>query len=146
MQNPEPSLQSVLSSQTYQAPPLNSDLDRIVLIRQGIPVEVAVQVGEKLSLSPRTMAWLFGISPKTYRQKQLKVGVLSGAHSEKVIGLAEIYCLGMQAFEKPHVLHQWLRSPIVSLHQNQPIELLDTYTGQQLIIRVLWAILSGTYL
>ena len=103
------------------------------------------QMSHKLGLQQKDIAELMGISVRTY-QRQDKTVPMSFAASENVLKLAELYELGLSAFdgnEKSFVA--WLDSPIPALNNEKPIHLLSSSLGIDLVKEELLRIEYSVY-
>ena len=139
-------------SGAYQAPAL----ERIEMIRNGIPAAEAKCIIETLGLSQGTALQALKLSPATVNKKAKQDHTLSPAESERVIGIARlvgqletmIQESGMRrgcGATTPQWMSRWLQEPLPSLGGRRPLDLMDTMEGQGLVSAALSQVQSGAY-
>ena len=69
--------------------------------------------------------------------------LLSPSESDKVIRLAKVFDRAADVLGTPEVAKKWLRREIRSVGGVQPISLLDTETGYELVMDTLGRIEQG---
>ena len=142
-------------SGAYQAPAL----ERIEMIRNGIPAAEAKCIIETLGLSQGTALQALKLSPATVNKKAKQDHTLSPAESERVIGIARlvgqletmIQKSGIQesgdaeGFDAARWMSRWLQEPLPSLGGRRPLDLMDTMEGQGLVSAALSQVQSAAY-
>lgn len=137
-------------SGAYQAPAL----ERIEIIRNGIPAAEAKRIIETLGLSQGTALQALKLSPATVNKKAKQDHTLSPAESERVIGIARL--VGQletmiqesgdaEGFDAAAWMSRWLQEPLPSLGGRRPLDLMDTMEGQGLVSAALSQVQSGAY-
>ena len=99
----------------------------------------------KLGLQQKETAELIGVSVRTY-QRQKSTTPITNAASENVLKLAELFQLGLNAFDNDEkALVSWLNSPIPALSNETPIHMLSSSLGIDLVKEELLRIEYGIY-
>lgn len=134
----------------YHAEPL----DRITLIRQGLPASEAKAILDDLSLGQDMGLRALGLSVATVNKKAKTGDRLSVDESERVIGFARL--VGQveamiaesgdgSSFDSHLWLGRWLMEPLPALGHRRPADLVDTMAGQALVSTALAQMLSSAY-
>lgn len=126
---------------------------RVLLIKRGVTATTFVQLAKSMHTSQLRLAETLGIPKATIARKILQRRYLSSAHAERIVGLAkmigqvEVMAVVSQPekFNAPRWLGSWLYCPHPALGNHQPEELMDTYTGQEMISTLLFQMQSGAY-
>jgi putative toxin-antitoxin system antitoxin component (TIGR02293 family) len=126
---------------------------RVLLIKRGVTASTLVQLAKSMHTSQLRLARTLGIPKTTIARKILQRRCLSDAHAERIVGLAkmigqvEIMASVSQSkkFNAPQWLGSWLYCPHPALGNHQPEELMDTYTGQEMVSTLLFQTQSGIY-
>lgn len=102
-------------------------------------------ISRKLGLQQKATAELIGVSVRTY-QRQSKATLMSFAASENILKLAELYEIGLSAFDNnKESFVTWLESPIPALNNDKPIQLLSSSLGIDLVKEELLRIEYSVY-
>lgn len=102
-------------------------------------------ISHKLGLQQKDTAELIGVSVRTY-QRQSGTTPMTFAASENVLKLAELYEIGLSAFDNnSESFVTWLDSPIPALNNDKPIQLLSSSLGIDLVKEELLRIEYGVY-
>jgi putative toxin-antitoxin system antitoxin component (TIGR02293 family) len=134
----------------YRAAPL----ERIAMIKQGLPAADAKHILDDLSLEQGFGLRALNLSVATVNKKAKQGERLSPDESERVIGLAKL--IGQlevmvaesgdgSDFDSLAWLSRWLTNPVPALGYVCPADLIDTMEGQALVGTVLAQIQSGAY-
>jgi putative toxin-antitoxin system antitoxin component (TIGR02293 family) len=137
-------------SVAYRASPL----ERIDMIKRGVPATEAKRIIEKLSIGQGAALKALNLSPATFNKKAKQDQTLSPAESERVIGMARL--VGQleamiqesgnpEGFDATAWMSRWLKEPVPALGGARPVDLLDTMEGQALVSRTLAQLQSGAY-
>jgi len=103
------------------------------------------RISFKLGLQQKETAELIGVSVRTY-QRQKSTTPITNAASENVLKLAELFQLGLNAFDNDEkALASWLNSPIPALSNETPIHMLSSSLGIDLVKEELLRIEYGIY-
>lgn len=109
-----------------------SRLERVAIIRAGLPYEAIEVVGGKANLPVSQMLRYLGVAQTTYNKKKRENEHLSGRDSEVVLVLTELLDFGLDVFNhEKEKFHRWLKKPNVSLGRVAPESLFDSLTGIQ---------------
>jgi putative toxin-antitoxin system antitoxin component (TIGR02293 family) len=108
------------------------------------PFELSESVRKRLGVTSEQMADYIGVTYRTY-QRRAKKGVLEDAESAKVEMLDSLLDLGTRVLGDEDEARLWLTSPILSLGNERPIDLLDTVKGYERVKNKLLQIEYGTY-
>jgi putative toxin-antitoxin system antitoxin component (TIGR02293 family) len=131
-----------------------SPLERISLVKQGVPALEAKQLLADLRIEQGAGLKALNLSTATVNKKA-KVGeVLSSDESERVIGLAKL--VGQleamveesgdrSGFDAHAWIARWLTEPLPAFGGARPIDLIDTMEGQGLVSSALAKLQSGAY-
>lgn len=137
-------------SGAYHAPAL----ERIEMIRHGLPAAEAKRIIEDLGLAQGTALQALKLSPATVNKKAKQDHVLSAAESERVLGVArlvgQLEAMIQESgdavgFEAAAWMSRWLQEPLPSLGGVRPLDLMDTMEGQALVSAALAQVQSGAY-
>ena len=126
----------------------------IEIVRQGVPAERLIEIGECLH---RSREWLFRtlkLPRSTMDHKIRQHERLSPEHSERVVGLERL--IGqVQAmvedtdatsdFNACRWVGQWLGRPVPALGDAKPADFMDTLQGQTMISRLLAQSQAGVF-
>ena len=129
-------------------------LERIEMIKRGVPAQEAKRFFETLTLGQGAALKALNLSPATINKKAKQGASLSPEESERVIGCARL--LGQleammeesgdaRAFDAPAGLAAWLTEPLPALGGTRPADLMDTMEGQGLVSSALAKLQSGAY-
>ena len=134
----------------YRAEPL----ERIGMIKHGIPASEAKRILSDLAVTQAIAMRALNISPATMNRKVKGEDRLPPAESERVLGIARL--VGQlqaiveesgqpEGFDAAAWMSQWLSEPLPALGGVRPLDLLDTMEGQTLVSNALAQIQSGAY-
>lgn len=126
--------------------PIRHELDLMTVVEAGLPIESLTHLQGRFGFTNKVMSQILAVSESTYQRRIRANDRLTKDETEKVIALSEVYEKGIEVFENQADLTDWLTSPIYSLLNKRPVDLLDTILGRRQVMRVLNAILHGIYL
>lgn len=105
-------------------------LERVNVIRQGIPYHSIEGISERLNRPVKTVLSIVGIAQTTYNKKKSEHSLLASRESELIVLLTELIDYGIVVFNnEKDKFQRWLKKPNMSLGGNTPESLLDTATG-----------------
>lgn len=105
-------------------------MERVQVIRKGIPYGYIEMIGEKLNRPVKAILALLRIPQTTYNKKKSEQSLLDSRDSELIVLLTELIDYGMLVFNhEEEKFQRWLKKPNVSLGGMAPESLLDTATG-----------------
>ncbi|MGH2645515.1 MAG: type II RES/Xre toxin-antitoxin system antitoxin [Chitinophagaceae bacterium] len=116
----------------------------IGISRNGILKKTLSLLTEKLSFTVLEVAKVLHVSERTL-QRYNSEDKLSPDISERALMLARLYERGLEVFENSDNFTDWLRTPLPAFNGQQPIQLLDTSFGFQLIFDELGRIEYGVF-
>ena len=129
-------------------------LERISIIREGIPARAAKGLLADFSIGLTTLIRALNISPATINRKAQGDHRLLPAESERVMGMArlvgQIQAIVDESgdpvgFDAVAWMSRWLTEALPALDGVAPLELLDTMEGQGLVASILARVQSGAY-
>lgn len=130
-------------------------MQRIALVRRGVPAVAVESLANTLGLSKEQLVKGLGLARATVNRKLSAGARLSTSDSERVVGLAQMLdrveqsLVGSDAvadgFEVGPWLGAWLAMPNAALGEERPLSLLDTAEGCTLVGDLLASMESGTY-
>lgn len=107
-------------------------MERVALIREGLPYEVIETIGLKANLPTKKILNYLGIAQTTYNKKKRDNDLLSGRDSEVVLVLSELLDFGLDVFNnEKEKFQRWLKKPNMSLGNAAPDSFFDSLTGIQ---------------
>ena len=131
-----------------------SPIDRISMIRQGIPANEAKRMIADLSIGHGVALKALNLSPATVNKKARQNQPLSADESERVLGVAKLVGQ-LQAmieesgdpagFDAAGWISEWLVAPLPAFGGARPVDLMDTMEGQALVSTTLAQLQSGAY-
>jgi putative toxin-antitoxin system antitoxin component (TIGR02293 family) len=133
---------------------LMSAVDRIELIRRGLPAARLAALSAELGMPKGRLLTLLGISRTTVSRKARTLQPLSPEVSERVLGLESL--IGqvdvmvresgeLAGFDPAKWVSGWLLSAVPALGGGEPASYLDTVEGQKLLSDLLVKVQSGAY-
>lgn len=113
--------------------------------RQGIPTQRVDHLVNLLNISLKEIAGILHLADGTLRRFRQE-GRLNHQSSERLILLENLTANGLDVFDnRTDVFANWLRYPLRELKQQEPISLLDTISGFEMVDDVLTRIEYGVY-
>lgn len=110
----------------------SSGMDRVNIIREGIPYEAIEVIGKRMNAPVKDVLHIFNLPQTTYNKKRREDALLNERDSETILLLTELIDFGILVFngdEKKFL--RWMKKPNVSLGGVSPESLLDSVTGMQ---------------
>ena len=129
-------------------------LERISLIRRGIPASEAKRIFSDLHITQGAGFKALNLSTATVNKKAKHGEMLSPEESERIVGFAKlvgqvqamIQDSGNPAdFDARAWMARWLTEPLPAFAGARPADLMDTMEGQGLVAAALAKIESGAY-
>jgi putative toxin-antitoxin system antitoxin component (TIGR02293 family) len=109
-----------------------SRIERVAIIRKGLPYESIEVIGQKANLPVRQILHYLGVAQTTYNKRKREKVLLSGRDSEVVLLLSEVLDFGLEVFNnEKEKFQRWLNKPNLSLGNITPESLFDSITGIQ---------------
>jgi putative toxin-antitoxin system antitoxin component (TIGR02293 family) len=112
------------------------------LAEEGLPKQALIFFMQKSNLDERRLFSYLDVTKRTlanYKPKErLRLYI-----SDRLIHLAELYAKGKELFNSLESFNEWLNRPSIDLVGEKPINLVQTRTGIDEILRVLGRIEHG---
>lgn len=131
-----------------------TELERVTIIRQGVPANILMQIGRAMDMSNDLLFATLALPRSTVVRKIQKNEALSAEQSERVVGLerlvGQVEAMVKQSgnpegFDAGRWVGDWLQRPLPALGGKKPAEFMDTMEGQNLVARFLAQSQSGAY-
>lgn len=122
-----------------------SSTKQIQAIHDGLPTSAFNAMASYLGVSQGQLAGSLRILPRTLRNRSAQ-GKLNREESEKSLRVARTFAKARDVLGGEKKAKEWMTSPIKSLGDRKPIDLLETDIGAQEVLNVLLAIAWGVYL
>ena len=107
-----------------------TQMERVALVRQGIPFSSIETVGKMIGIPVNQILSVIDIPQTTYNKKKKENSLLDTRDSEFLLILTELIDFGYEVFnQEKEKFQRWLKKPNISLGGNTPASLLDTTTG-----------------
>lgn len=141
---------ALTASDLYHA----TELERVMIIRRGVPANILVQIGRAMDMSNDLLFSTLALPRSTVVRKIQKNEALSAEQSERVVGLerlvGQVEAMVKQSgnaegFDAGRWVGDWLQRPLPALGGKKPAEFMDTMEGQNLVARFLAQSQSGAY-
>jgi len=131
-----------------------SPLERIDMIRRGIPAAEAKRIFADLTIGQGTGFKALNLSTATVNKKAKQGEMLSPEESERIVGFAKL--VGQleamiqdsgdpTGFDARVWMARWLTEPLPAFGGTRPADLMDTMEGQGMVSAALSQIQSGAY-
>ena len=129
-------------------------LERIELVKAGVPAQVALAVANAMGISKDKLFQTLGLPRATIDRKLREGKALSSDESSRVLGMARLVGQAQAMIEESgdptgfnaaEWVAQWLARPVGALGGRKPGELMDTAEGQALVSNLLNRAVSGAY-
>ena len=134
-------LVSVVGGEAVVHKKVTSGLDIVRLVRQGLPVSVVDELMKTFGLALEEVDRI--IIPRKTLSHRRKLSTLTSQQSERVLRVARILSFAVDTFGSTSKAMTWLRRPTRPLDDEEPLFLLDTEEGAQLVERLLGQIGHG---
>lgn len=129
-------------------------IDRIRLIREGVPARYIKVISDSMGITKDTLFKFLNLPKSTIDKKSVANQVLPIDQGERLIGMAKL--VGQvesivaesgnpDGFNAAKWVAQWLEKPSPALGGLKPSAFLDTVSGQEMISDLLAKIQTGAY-
>ncbi len=131
-----------------------SELERVTMIRKGVPASILVEMGRTMDISNDLLWTTLALPRSTVTRKIQKKEFLSAEQSERVLGLERLVGQveemvrqsgNTEGFDAGRWVGEWLQRSLPALGGKKPAEFMDTMAGQDLISKLLAQSQSGAY-
>lgn len=123
---------------------IQDQMDMVDLIEQGLTKESAIHLAKALSITNKRLAELLPISRRTLERYHTKKH-LDRATSQQIISLARLTARGFDVFGDRNRFVEWINAPCTALGEREPISLINTQIGIDMVIDELGRIEHGVY-
>lgn len=123
---------------------ISTDFDLLNLARKGVSKKALVNLVKQISLTIQEVAAIMHISERTL-QRYTPATLIKTEHAEKAIELARLYQRGTEVFGTLENFNDWMKTPNYTLNGEQPLNLLDTSIGFELVLQTLGRIEYGVF-
>lgn len=121
-------------------------MERIQIIRQGIPYDAIDALSKKLNKPIKSLLQLFGMAQTTYNKKKAEHALLESKESELILLIAEVIDFGKEVFnQEEDKFLRWLKKPNIALGGCSPESLFDTSSGVEEVKACLYRIEHGIF-
>lgn len=121
-----------------------SEMDLYELGRGGIPKKALLDLADQTSMSLRALASILQISERTLQRKK-DSDLLNRSVSEHVIQIAQIFSRGNEVFDSFEDFQTWISTANKALGNREPMKLLSSRYGAQMILDELERIEHGVF-
>lgn len=121
-----------------------SDLDFIKITRKGLSKDILLNISKILGATQEKLSELMHVTPRTL-QRLKPNEPLDIYTTEQTIEMAKVASMGLAFFGNVKDFQTWLNTPIISLNNQKPLDLLDTSFGCSAVINTLNRIQHGIY-
>lgn len=132
-------------------------IERVQIERHGVPYQVVQGLLEEIGVSSSDFQRYVRIPKATYIKKMKERSFFAGTPGQSVVGLLDLInrVEDMLAAERDNPeargfdvekwVGEWIRRPQPALGGLAPVDLLDTPSGRESVLKVLGAMQSGAY-
>ncbi|HET7551275.1 MAG TPA: antitoxin Xre-like helix-turn-helix domain-containing protein [Gemmatimonadaceae bacterium] len=129
-------------------------MERIALVREGVPAELVPVVAEEMAISRERLYRTIGVPRATMDRKIRARQRLNPDESERLLGIARLVGQVEQMvresgepenFDSARWLADWLETPLAALGGSCPAALMDTAEGRRIVSDLLAQMQSGAY-
>ncbi|NGM61280.1 DUF2384 domain-containing protein [Sphingobacterium sp. SGG-5] len=107
-------------------------LDRVQIIRNGLPFEAIEELSKKINIPVKSVLSIIRMPQTTYNKKKNEQSLLDSHNTELILLIKELISYGVDVFNgEEQKFQRWLKKPNISLGGYAPDSLLDTVTGIQ---------------
>lgn len=107
-----------------------TSLDRLSLIRRGIPFASVESISNQLNTPIKELLNYLGIPQTTYNKKKRENALFEERDGEVILLLQELIDYGIEVFDNDKKKFQsWLKNPNLAMGGVTPESLFDTNTG-----------------
>lgn len=122
---------------------VQNDADADNQIREGYPVDVAVQLQKALDLSDEQVAEILGRSRRTYRRYRNAGKRLGLSESERLFRYLRLLSRAEEVFGSREKATWWLKEPNAALGGREPVEAALTAPGAAVVKDLLGGLEHG---
>lgn len=119
-------------------------LYQINISRAGLAVQFLKEFVEYSKITFKELASIFQVSERTIQRYQSDTKLPSGP-SEKLIALTKLYDTGTEVFGSTDLFRKWLHTSNMALGGSEPMNLLDTHLGFELVQNELGKLAHGVF-
>ncbi len=124
--------------------PIHTEMDIYELGKEGISKKALMDLSKNINLSIRSMSNILHTSERTLQRKK-DIDLLNGSISEHIIQIAEVYSHGNAVFDTMEDFQTWVHTSNKAFEGKEPIELLSSRYGAQMVLDELGRIEHGVF-
>lgn len=149
--SPDPRQPQALSPTSYRELYEATPLQRVAIIKRGLPARDARQILNSLGPPHEQLFQVLKVARATVSRKAALGLALGPGESERILGVAcligqmEAMTQSDPEFDASAWLGGWLWQPLPALGGQRPLDLLDTIEGQRLVATMLARIQSVAF-
>ena len=122
-----------------------TSLDWVSIVRSGLPVVSVDKAVSALNMPRSSLVMALGLSERTVARR-LKGGIrLTPEESAKMVRLAKVFSRAVEVFEDSQSATNWLNTSNHSLGNIEPLTLLDTEIGGDIVLDALGRLEHGIF-
>jgi len=115
------------------------------LVTQGIPAQVALELGNRLGISQEKLADLIFLPKRTLHRRIEQGERLKQDESERVLRLYSLYARAVEVFEDEKRAARWFSSRPKALGGKTPLQFMGTEPGARWVEDILGRIEQGVF-
>ena len=115
------------------------------LVTQGIPAQVALELGNRLGISQEKLADLIFLPKRTLHRRIEQGERLKQDESERVLRLYSLYARAVEVFEDEKRAARWFSSRPKALGGKTPLQFMETEPGARWVEDILGRIEQGVF-
>lgn len=124
---------------------VESDVDLMIITREGLPVKTLPALAEELDVERKVLAKVVGISERTLSRRLSNGSKLSVQESDRTMRVARVMAKATDIFGNAGKAAHWLKTPNRVMEGETPLSLLDTDAGVKWVETILGRIDYGIY-
>lgn len=117
--------------------PARGTLEFLEHLQEGVSAELALFLAANLELSKESMAKLIGMNIRTFDRRIARGELLDPAASEKILYIKSIHDELGSYFQDHAKAKRWLKEPKKIFNDKPPLDLLNTFTGAEMVLNVI---------
>jgi len=120
-------------------PAPQTPIDWIKIIRKGLPVQAIESIARATRMTQSELARCVGLAERTLMRRKKACATnpdtrLTAEESGRVLRLVRTLAVAGQVFNDFNLAMAWLRDPHSIMHDQRPLDLLDTDMGTELVV------------
>ena len=124
--------------------PIPTSFDLVEMAHRGIPKKSIYALAESLQVTIAELTKYLHVSERTL-QRYAPEKRLSSTLSDRILQIAKVYARSSEVFEDAEDAARWLKQPNIALGNTEPLELLDTAAGIEMVLDELTRMEYGVF-